>query len=90
MLVATIRPTDSRTATVEGQDLPALRADLEAQTPAGWVLVDAPVIMKPGGLRIIEARYERRDGSKEIEADDMDALTGKVPDGWKMLSVRRV
>ena len=89
MLVATIRPTESRTVTVEGQDIPTLRADLEAQTPAGWMLVDAPVAMKPGGLRIIEARYERRDGSREIEADDMDGLTAKVPDGWRMLSVRR-
>lgn len=90
MLVATIRPAETRTVTVEGQDIPTLRADLDAQTPAGWVLVDAPVTMKPGGLRIIEARYERRDGTREIEADDMDTLTGKVPDGWKMLSVRTV
>ncbi len=90
MLVASIRPAETRTVTVEGENIPELRADLEAQTPAGWDLVDAPVKMKPGGVRTIEARYQRRDGIEEIEADDMTTLEAKVPDGWQMLSVRHV
>lgn len=89
MLVATIRPAESRTVTVEGESIPELRADLKAQTPPGWDLVDAPVTMKAGGVRTIEARYQRRDGVREIEADDMVALAAKVPDGWQMLSVIR-
>lgn len=46
--------------------------------------------MKAGGVRTIEARWQRRDGIEEIEADDMAALAAKVPDGWQMLSVRSV
>lgn len=88
MLVALIRPRESRTVTVEGTNVTELRAELAAQVPTGWELVSAHATMKAGGIRTVEGRYERRDGTQEIEADDMPALEAKVPDGWQMLSVR--
>ncbi|WP_102193221.1 hypothetical protein [Microbacterium aurantiacum] len=88
MLVALVRPRESCTVTVEGKNVTDLRGELAAQVPAGWELVSAHATMKAGGIRTVEGRYERRDGTQEIEADDMTALEAKVPDGWQMLSVR--
>lgn len=90
MLVALIRPRESRTVTVEGTNVTELRAELAAQVPAGWELVSAHATMKAGGIRTVEGRYERRDSIQEIEADDMPALDAKLPEGWQMLSVRAV
>lgn len=89
MLIATIRPTEKRTATVTGTEIPDLRAQLVAEAPAGREMVSAHVEMKPGGIRIVEGKFQRRDEPREIEADDMAALEAKVPEGWQMLSVRR-
>lgn len=52
-------------------------------------MVSAHVEMKPGGIRTVEGKFERRDEPREIEGDDMAALESKVPEGWQMLSVRR-
>lgn len=90
MLVALIRPTEKYTATVQGTEIPDLRAQLVREAPEGWDMVSAHVEMKPGGIRIVTGKFERRDEPQEIEADDMDALTAKIPEGWQMLSVRRV
>lgn len=89
MLVALIRPAEKQTATVEGTDIPELRGQLLAQAPAGWDMASAHVEMKPGGIRIVEGRFVRREEPREIEADDMTALEAKVPEGWQLLSVRR-
>lgn len=89
MLFALIRPAETRTATAEGTELPELRQQLVEQSPPGWEMVSAHVEMKPGGIRIVEGRFRRRDQPQEIEAEDMAALEAKVPDGWEMLSVRR-
>jgi len=90
MLVALIRPIENYTATVEGTEIPELRAQLIAEAPPGWDMVSAHVEMKPGGIRIVTGKFEGRHEPSEIEADDMDALHAKVPEGWQMLSVRRV
>lgn len=90
MLVALIRPAEKQTATVEGTEIPELRAQLLAQAPSGWEMASAHVEMKPGGIRIVEGRFLRREQPQEIEADDMAALEAKVPEGWEMLSVRHV
>lgn len=89
MLIATIRPAEKHTATAEGTEIPELRAKLIADAPAGWEMVSAHVEMKPGGVRIVTGKFERRDEPREIEANDMAALEAKVPDGWLMLSVRK-
>lgn len=89
MLIATIRPSEKRAATVTGTEIPELRAQLVAEAPAGWEMVSAHVEMKPGGVRIVEGKFQRRDEPREIEGDDMAALEAKVPEGWQMLSVRR-
>lgn len=90
MPAALIRPRESHTVTVEGTNVTELRAELAAQVPEGWELVSAHATMKAGGIRTVEGRYERRDGIQEIEADNMTALEAKTPEGWQMLSVRRV
>lgn len=89
MLAALIRPAERQTATVEGTEIPELRAQLLAQAPAGWDMASAHVEMKPGGIRIVEGRFQRRDEPTRIEADDMAGLEAKVPEGWQMLSVWR-
>lgn len=89
MLIATIRPAEKYTATVAGTEIPELRAQLVEEAPEGWEMVSAHVEMKPGGIRIVEGKFQRRDKPREIEADDMAALEAMVPEGWQMLSVRR-
>ena len=90
MLVALIRPIEKHTATAEGTEIPELRAQLIEEAPEGWDMVSAHVEMKPGGIRIVTGKFEGRHEPREIEAEDMDALHAKVPEGWQMLSVRRV
>lgn len=89
MLIATIRPAEKYTATATGTEIPELRAQLVSEAPEGWEMVSAHVEMKPGGIRIVEGKFQRRDEPREIEADDMAALEAKVPEGWQLLSVRR-
>lgn len=42
------------------------------------------------GAAILKAKgtFHSRDRVEQIEADDMDALHAKVPEGWQLLSVR--
>ncbi|MCR2824488.1 hypothetical protein [Microbacterium sp. zg.Y909] len=35
------------------------------------------------------ATIVRRDGGREIEADDMPALKAQVPEGWQLVHVRK-
>ena len=90
MLIGSIRRVQSSTVEVQGASLEDVRAQLEAQRPDGFDLVSSPVRMVKGA-QLLEATgtFEQRDELAEIEADDMDALEAKVPDGWKLLSVRR-
>jgi hypothetical protein len=89
MLVAQIRPAEALTLTAQGTEIPDLRAQLIEEAPKGWELVSAHVEMRPGGIRIVEGKFESRESPRDIEADTMDELAAKVPDGWRMLSVRR-
>lgn len=89
MLIAMIRPAEKYIAKATGTEIPDLQAELIAGAPAGWEMVSAHVEMQPGGIRIVEGKFERRDEPTEIEAEDMDSLLAKVPDGWRMLSVRK-
>lgn len=90
MLIGLIRPIETHTVTLKGEELADVRARLTAQAPDGWELVSAVPTMTNGTpVRSVEGRYERRDGFREIEADDMAALEAQIPEGWQMLSVRR-
>lgn len=89
MLIASIRPAEKHTAAVTGTEIPELRAQLVAEAPEGWEMVSAHVEMKPGGIRIVEGKFQRHDEPREIEGDDMAALEAQAPEGWQMLSVRR-
>lgn len=89
MLTGTIRPIEARTVTVEGESLAEITTILTEQTAPGWELTAAPVAMAKGTTTMTAtAVFERRDGLRDIEADDMPALEAKVPDGWLLLSVR--
>lgn len=91
MLIGLIRPLETHTVTLKGEELADVRAQLTAQAPEGWELVSAVPTMTNGTpVRSVEGKYERRDGSREIEAEDMTALEAMVPEGWQMLFVRSV
>ncbi|MFF1540510.1 hypothetical protein ACFVWL_10540 [Microbacterium sp. NPDC058269] len=54
-----------------------------------WDLVSAMATMeKAGAMRSVEGKFQRRDGLREVQAENMDALQAKVPEGWQLLSVR--
>lgn len=42
------------------------------------------------GAAVLKAvgTFARRDQVTEIQAEDMDALRAKVPEGWQLLNVR--
>lgn len=89
MLTGLIRPVETRTVDVEGDSLADVHAKIIAQVPAGWELTKAPVTMTAGSTALAATgTIERRDGVREIEADTMAGLEAKLPDGWRLLSVR--
>jgi hypothetical protein len=91
MLIGVIRPVESKTHTVQAEELDEIQDLLAAETPEGWQLASAPVAKaKKDTILIAEGTIVRRDGVQEIEADDMAALETKVPDGYQLLSVRAV
>lgn len=86
-----IRPRETRTITVQAEELDEIQDKIREQSPAGWETISAPVTMaKKDTTMTAEGTIARRDGVEEIEADDMAALEAKVPDGYQLLSVRRV
>ncbi|WP_298040802.1 hypothetical protein [uncultured Microbacterium sp.] len=89
MLIGLMRPVEVQTFDVESADLAGVQNQLEALRPEGFDLISAPVRMIKGAP-VLEATgtFARRDGIREIEGDDMDALLAQVPDGWQLLSVR--
>lgn len=89
MLTGLIRPMETRTVDVEGDSLADVHAKILAQVPAGWELTKAPVTMTAGSTALTATgTIERRDGTREIEADTMAQLESLVPEGWMLLSVR--
>lgn len=91
MLVAQIRPIEKTTVDVIGTTLEDVITQLDAHRQPGFDLVSAPVRMLKGEAKMeATGTFSRVDGIREIEADDMAALQAKVPEGWRMLSVRRV
>lgn len=90
MLIAMIRPLETSTAEVIGTTLEDVQTQLDAHREPGFDLVSAPVQMLKGEAKMAATgTFSRVDGIREIEADDMASLEAKVPDGWRMLSVRR-
>ena len=89
MLIGLIRPLETRSFDVESTDLAGVQEALAALRPEGFDLVSAPVQMIKGAP-ILKATgtFHRRDGIEQIEAEDMDALLARVPEGWQLLSVR--
>lgn len=91
MLIGMIRPREIRTITVQAEELDEIQDLIRAQSPAGWETISAPVSMsKKDTMMTAEGTVARRDGVTEIEADDMETLQAKVPEGYQLLSVRRV
>jgi len=89
MLYALIRPVESSTAEVIGTTLAEVLVELDQHKQPGFDLVSAPVRMLKGEAKMeATGTFKRVDGVREIEADDMASLEAKVPDGWRMLTVR--
>lgn len=90
MLSAVIRPIETTTVEVAGDSLADIYAKLAAQAPAGFDLAKAPVHMAAGSSALTATgTFKRVDSEREIEAADMSSLEAQVPDGWRMLSVRK-
>lgn len=89
MLIGLMRPVESRSVDVEAADLAGVQQQLAGHRPEGFDLVSAPVEMIKGAA-VLKATgtFHRRDQVTEVQADDMDALHAKVPEGWQLLNVR--
>ncbi|WP_029144398.1 hypothetical protein [Microbacterium luticocti] len=89
MLSGRIRPIETRELSIDAESIDDARAQAEAELPAGWVLTDAAATMAKASTRItLNVKMARRDGVRDIEADDMQSLYAQVPAGWQLLSVR--
>jgi len=77
MLIGRIRPVETRTLDVPA-DVNDVGAAMTSMLPPGWE------IQSPKDRTIVRVH-----GVEEIEAEDMQTLEGKVPEGWQLLSVRR-
>ncbi|MFS0866932.1 hypothetical protein AB3M83_06310 [Microbacterium sp. 179-B 1A2 NHS] len=89
MYIGLIRPVEERTADVSGTSLDEVHAAATAQVPDGFDLVSTPVRMIKGSIALTAtATYQRRDGIREIRAEDREGLHAKVPEGWQLLSIR--
>ncbi|RKT33692.1 hypothetical protein DEU34_2296 [Microbacterium sp. AG1240] len=89
MLIGTIRPTETRTVEVTGESLEDIQVKLEALRPAGFDLVKSTAHPVKGTMLLSSVgTFARREGSREIEADDRAALQAKIPDGYELLAIR--
>jgi len=91
MYIGTIRPVETRSVELTGHSLAEIREQARAATPEGFHLVGAPVNMIKGSTKLTAtARFERRDGLRDIEADDRAALDAQVPEGWRLVNLRKL
>jgi hypothetical protein len=89
VLIGLMRPVESHSVAIEATGLADVQTQLEAHRPEGFDLVSAPVEMIKGAAILkVTGTFHRRDQVTEVEADDMDALHAKVPEGWQLLNVR--
>jgi len=89
MLIGTIRPRETRTITVQGEELDEIQELVQAQTPDGWEIVTAPVAMsKKDTILTCEATIARRDGLQEVTGATLDEIRASTPDGFQLISVR--
>lgn len=89
MLIGLMRPVEFQSFDVEATDMAGIQTELATHRPDGFDLISAPAQMIKGA-QILKATgtFSRRDSVQEIEAEDMDALHAKVPEGWQLLNVR--
>ncbi|MDF2917870.1 MAG: hypothetical protein K0S70_2087 [Microbacterium sp.] len=86
MFIGLIRPVETRTREVRGEGIGAILEQLEA--PPGWELTQAHMGRRPGTTEFFTVgQFARRDEPTEIEADDIDTLRGKVPEGHQLLCI---
>lgn len=91
MYIGTIRPVESSSTELTGHSLAEIRDQARAATPDGFHLVSAPVQMIKGSTELkATATFRRRDGQRDIEADDRAALDAQVPDGWELVNLRKL
>ncbi|MFF3026442.1 hypothetical protein [Microbacterium sp. NPDC057944] len=89
MLIGLMRPVETTSVRVEGADLAEIQTLLEAHRPAGFDLISSPVEMIKGAAVLKSVgTFARRDQVTEVQADDLDGLHAKVPEGWQLLNVR--
>lgn len=90
MLIGVIRSTEARNLTITGDDVEELRAQLAAQVPVGWVVTDSPVTKtKQVPSLSMAAKLAHWGDLAEVGGDGIDAMRGAVPDGYRLILVRR-
>jgi hypothetical protein len=90
VIIGTIRPIDIQTITVHAATLEEIKALIADQTPPGWELTAAPVRMsKTDNSLSCEATISRRDQVTQFEAEDLDDLRSRLPEGHQILSIIR-
>lgn len=90
MLIGLISKQDRHQVEVTGLTLKEVHDALEAQRPEGYRLVSAPTRMKAGTPGITATgTFELQGVLDEITGPNLDAVRAAVPDGWRLVSVRR-
>lgn len=83
-----MRPVETTSASVEAASLEEIQELLESHRPEGFDLISSPVEMiKGASILKSTGTFARRDQVTEIQAEDLDGLHAKVPEGWQLLSV---
>lgn len=91
MYIGTIRPVETSSIDLTGHSLAEIKEQALAATPAGFRLASTPVKMIKGSTELTAtATFRRHDGGRDIEADDREALHALVPEGWQLVSIRKL
>ena len=91
MLVGVIQSTRTQELTLTGDATEELKERLAAQVPDGWVVTDSPITKtKQAPSLSMAAKLAHWGDLAEIEGESIDAVRAAMPDGYRLILVRRV
>lgn len=90
MLVGVIQSTKTQELTLTGDDTEELKALLATRVPDGWVVTDSPITKtKQVPSLSMAAKLAHWGDLAEVEGESIDAVRAAVPDGYRLILVRR-